>query len=113
MPRIPIAAIPNAPQGAAMPTGEAAGRGVNFMQAAAMMRGGATKEVMEQLKSVLKCAAVLDVQAKCSVSASERSELYMLFQAGQLSGGGDNVERQAQLELLKSTLGLTGAGVLA
>ena len=38
MPRIPIAAIPNAPQGAAMPTGEAAGRGVNFMQAAAMMR---------------------------------------------------------------------------
>ena len=83
------------------------------LQAAAMMRGGATKEVMEQLKSVLKCAAVLDVQAKCSVSASERSELYMLFQAGQLSGGGDNVERQAQLELLKSTLGLTGAGVLA
>jgi hypothetical protein len=38
MPRIPIAAIPNAPQGAAMPTGEAAGRGVNFSQAAGMMR---------------------------------------------------------------------------
>ena len=38
MPRIPIAAIPNAPQGAAMPTGEAAGRGANFMQAAGMMR---------------------------------------------------------------------------
>jgi hypothetical protein len=38
MPRIPIAAIPNAPQGVAMPTGEAAGRGANFSQAANMLR---------------------------------------------------------------------------
>jgi len=77
------------------------------LQAAAQMRDGNTEAAVADLKAMLKFAAVLeDVQAECSVSAAERSELYMLFQAGQLSGDDDTVLRQAQLEMLKAVMGM-------
>jgi len=79
------------------------------LQAAADMRGGSTDSAVDQLKTVLKYAAVLeDVTAQCSVSAAERSELYTLFQASQLSGGSDPAERESQLETLRSVMGLAG-----
>lgn len=69
MPRIPIAAIPNAPQGVAMPTGEAAGRGANFTQAAAMLRqegiaqgafDGAARGMKSLAVGVQQAGSVLD-----------------------------------------------------
>jgi len=76
------------------------------LQAAASMRSGSHDSAVNELLSALKAAAVLDVQAECSVSAGERSELYMLFQASRLTAGGDDVERANQLERLKTVLGI-------
>ena len=64
-----------------------------------------------ELERVLKFAALLpetSADAK-AVSESERSELYMLYQASQLTAGAVTEESTAKLELLKSVLGLAAA----
>ena len=76
------------------------------LQAAAMMRGGATDDAVDELIRVLKFASVLDVQAECKVSAAERSELFGIFQASRLATEVLGDDRPAQLELLKSVMGL-------
>ena len=80
------------------------------LQAAADMRGGANDGAVKELMTVIKYASVLgDVKAQCSVSSAERSELCMLFQASHLTSGMSDVERQEQVEVLKSVMGLAEA----
>jgi hypothetical protein len=80
------------------------------LQAAALLRQNAPEAAVEELASVLKYASMMEVQAECSVSAKERSELYMLYQASLLTSAGadseSKVQNEGQLELLKSVMGL-------
>jgi len=64
-----------------------------------------------ELERVLKFAVLIpDIVAETkAVSQGERSELFMLFQAGQLSAKSDPAESAAKLEQLKSVLGLAAA----
>jgi len=86
------------------------------LQAAALLRQNAADAAVEELSTVLKYAQMMEVQAESSVSAKERSELLMLYQASLLSGGADDeskVQSEGQLELLKSVMGLAEAAPAA
>ena len=79
------------------------GRGV-ARQAGAALRQDNSDDACAELERVLKFAALLpetSADAK-AVSESERSELYMLYQASQLTAGAVTDESTAKLELLKS-----------
>jgi len=76
------------------------------LQASVFLRQSEADKAVEELKNVVKTASVLEVTAECSVSASVRSELFMLFQAGQLSSGGDAADREADLEMLRTVMGI-------
>jgi hypothetical protein len=79
-----------------------------MLQAAALLRQEAHAPMAEELDNVLKFAAIVPeppVPNMPSVSAAEKNELVMLYQAAKLSkGGGDDAA--AQLALLKRVLGL-------
>jgi len=86
------------------------------LQAAALLRQNAADAAVEELSTVLKYAQMMEVQAESSVSAKERSELLMLYQASLLSGGADDeskVQSEGQLELLRSVMGLAEAAPAA
>jgi len=79
------------------------------LQAAALMRQNEAEAAVAELTNVLKYAQMMEVQAECSVSAKERSELFMLFQASSLGGSADDeskAQKQGQVELLKTVMGL-------
>ena len=81
------------------------------LQAGAALRQDNSDDACAELERVLKFAALLpetSADAK-AVSESERSELYMLYQASQLTAGAVTDESTAKLELLKSVLGLAAA----
>ena len=81
------------------------------LQAGAALRQDNSDDACAELERVLKFAALLpetSADAK-AVSESERSELYMLYQASQLTAGAVTEESTAKLELLKSVLGLAAA----
>jgi len=86
------------------------------LQAAALLRQNAAEAAVEELSTILKYASMMEVQAECSVSAKERSELFMLYQASTLSGSDDSASKgqaEAQLELLKSVMGMAEAATAA
>jgi len=86
-----------------------------LLQAAALLRQGASEAACTELTSMLKYAALLDITANApSVSQNERNELYMLFQASQLTAGADAdvadaAASEAKLDLLKKVMSLSGA----
>jgi len=75
-----------------------------LLQAAADMRQGSTKIAAEALDRVLRFVSLVeDVEAKSpAVSAQERSDLYLLYQAHLLSN--EDAESEAKLALLKSVM---------
>jgi len=81
------------------------------LQAASSLRQNSPDGARAELERMLQFAALLPgtVADAKAVSAGERSELYMLYQAGQLAAGTVNVEGTAKLELLKSVMGLAVA----
>lgn len=81
------------------------------LQAAAAMRQQERDSAYAELERMLKFAALLpETTAETkAVSSGERNELFMLFQAGQLTKGGATAESAAALELLKGVLGLGAA----
>jgi len=81
------------------------------LQAASSLRQNSRDGACAELERVVQFAALLPgtVADAKAVSASERSELYMLYQASQLSAGAADVESTAKLELLKSVMGLNAA----
>ena len=62
---------------------------------------------MVELRRVLKYAALRETEVNSpSVSAAEKNELVTLFQANALTEGSVTEESRAQIELLKSVIGV-------
>jgi len=82
-----------------------------LLQAATAQRQGSMDLAKSELARVLKFAALIpDIVADSKfVGASEKQELYLLYQAGQLTSGAAKDESAAQLELLKSVMGIGAA----
>jgi len=77
------------------------------LQAVALLRQGAEAAMMDELKKVLKFAAIAPYTVEMpAVSMEEKQEVYMLFQANALTGGAPDEETKAQLELLKTMVGI-------
>merc|ERR1719171_3112054 len=80
-----------------------------MLQAAMNMRQQENAPMVKELENALKFAAIVPeppVAKMPSVSAAEKSELVMLYQAASLSEGAAPDEAAAKLELLKSVIGL-------
>jgi len=76
------------------------------LQAAALLRQNSNAAACAELTNMLKFAALLDITAKSSVSAGERNELFMLYQAANLGGDGTDATATDKVELLKQVMGL-------
>ena len=81
------------------------------LQAAAALRQDNTEEASSELTRVLKFAELLPgtVAKPRAVTDGEKNELYMLYQASQLTEGAATPESAAKLELLKDVLAVGGA----
>jgi len=78
------------------------------LQAAALARQSAHESMLDELNRVLKFAVFAPVEVSLSaVSQSDRQEMLMLYQANALTKGALDDEKSADLELLKTIIGLS------
>jgi len=80
-----------------------------LLQAASLVRQGATDAAVKEMTSMLRFAALNDGEkaGKVNVSEGERNELYQLYTASMLgTAGGMDVEAKERCELLRSVMGL-------
>lgn len=81
----------------------------NILEASSSFRLERQDEMREKLDAALRIAAITDVsQVDVSVSATNKAEMFMLYQAGAL-GTGAGGDGQEKMERLKQLLGLGDA----
>jgi len=76
-----------------------------LLQAAALLRQEAHQSAVKELERMLKYAALVPQTVASSVSATEKQELFLLFQANSLADGKASEETTAKLDLFQLVIG--------